>query len=116
MLSNREGSAAKYLYHFVHQIDWITLFNLTNDLGVFHGSELPFVFNKYEILAPKERALATKMVGWWNSLAGTGVPTAGGEWPPYTVSTDLSLRIGIVPQIEAGLKESICAFWKTIPR
>lgn len=112
--STAAQATPKYLYHFVHQIDLITALNLTNTLGVFHGSELPFVFNKYEILVQKERALASKVVGWWDSLAASGVPTE--EWPPYSVPNNLSLRIDYVPEVEAGLKEKVCEFWKTIPR
>ncbi len=68
-----KGGAATYLYHFVHALPT----QLGPELGVFHSSEIPFIFgNTYlgATLSPEEKGLSKLMVGYWSRMASEGDP------------------------------------------
>jgi para-nitrobenzyl esterase len=111
-----------YLYFFVHELNWLKIDSKEGKaLGVFHGSELIFVFDKTFVLLGKgEKALAQSFGEWWTSFATSGVPaskTSGATWPAYTRANDLHLTIdvGVGTKASNGLKKTVCDFWATTP-
>ena len=106
-----------YLYQFTHQ--WILTYLVPKPLGVFHGSELPFVFDYDLLLIGDEFNLAVTMVCYWSSFAKTGDPNSDFgcpntnqkhlAWPRYNVSTDMNLEFTIgALSLHSGLKVLFC--------
>eukprot|EP00943_MAST-04B_sp_MAST-4B-sp1_P005223 g5223.t1 len=110
-----------FLYFFVHELNWLKIDSKEGKaLGVFHGSELIFVFNKALVLLGKEeKALANSFGEWWTSFAINGSPTsktAGITWPVYTRANDMHMEIDTGKStVKSGLKKSVCDFWATTP-
>ncbi|HVW29424.1 MAG TPA: carboxylesterase family protein [Polyangiaceae bacterium] len=114
----RAASAAgvdAYLYQFAH----VPEKPLTMGLGVFHSSELGYVFGTDFPLAPPqddEKPLGTTMRGYWTRFATTGDPNGGGSpmWPKYTASADQSMKLDLpTPAAQTGYKKDKCDFWDT---
>jgi para-nitrobenzyl esterase len=87
---------------WAYRFDWDEggqlVFNDTSFLlGAAHGMEIPFVFNRYSLFGPLDRALfnaanadgraglAAAMGGYWAGFAGEGRPVAEGQpdWERY---------------------------------
>jgi para-nitrobenzyl esterase len=89
-------------------------------LGVFHGSELVFIFGNAIAgefgLSPDEVPLQTLMRGYWSSMAASGNPNGGGRlaWPAYDATTDPEIVLNLTPSTETAQKKAICDFWDTI--
>lgn len=64
-----------YLYDFAHQpgesVNWPTG---TQNLGAFHGAEVPFVFNDGFELMGGEHNLSESMATYWTNMASSGDP------------------------------------------
>ncbi len=88
-------NAKTFVYHFTHP---------TGELGAFHGSEIPFVFE-----ADSTSDLAKAMSAAWVRFAATGSPNVFGlpPWPVYTADTDQYLEFGdaIKPGADLHKKE-----------
>jgi len=98
-----------YLYLFTK----LTAFGSATGLGVYHGSELPFVFGNLTAVSgmtADDRALSSQVVGAWTRFAATGDPNAAGaaSWPPNTTASDAYLEIGEPIQAGTGLHASTC--------
>jgi carboxylesterase type B len=108
-----------YLYFFVHELNVLRLLGKHDDLGVFHGSELFFVFDKsIGLVGPDEHTLAANFGRWWTTFAATGSPVAAdaagqAEWPRYSAKNDTLLRIdaGSASAPYRGLKQAACDWW-----
>ena len=108
-----------YLYFFVHELNVLRLMGKNDDLGVFHGSELFFVFDKsIGLFGAAENELAANFGRWWTTFAATGSPVESGvsgeaEWPRYLAANDTLLRIdaGAASSPYRGLKQSACDWW-----
>ncbi len=88
-----------YLYHFTRE----SRAGRFTGLGVFHASEIPYVFDNLTALAgPKDRDLARVMGDAWVRFARTGDPNGPGlpEWPAYDAAGDRHLEFG--DQVKAG--------------
>jgi para-nitrobenzyl esterase len=90
-----------YLYHFTRP----TAAGAALGLGVFHGSELAFVFGTFgdrSEPSPGELAMSATMMGYWTRLASAGDPSGPGAvpWPARTASADHYLELGLV--VRAG--------------
>jgi hypothetical protein len=70
-----------FLYFFTHELEAVALVELAKKqpYGVFHGSELPLVFDFKIALNAPEKALAVTTVSLWTSFAATGQPSAPGR-------------------------------------
>ena len=117
-LSARPGgnrSAPTFLYHFERKLALTDAVEAVKraPYGVFHGSELAFVFHIEEtLLEASERDLATQMGDFWTQFAKTGRPADESTWPAYTKANDLSLRLNTGSSIALpGLKSDLCDFW-----
>ena len=107
-----------YLYFLTHKLvlaDAVEL-KTKKPLGVFHGTDLGFVFKFKPLLSATEEALADVIIGYWTSFAVDGVPSSPGQvaWPAYAAATDQNLNLNLVPSIQTGLKSDLCAFWDTV--
>jgi carboxylesterase type B len=86
--------------------------------GVYHGSELPFVFGGMgtyvlERFNTSELALSQEMGRRWGRFASTG--DAGADWPAYANATDAALvfsQDGVT--VEHGWRAGFCDFWNQI--
>eukprot|EP01130_Rhizamoeba_saxonica_P017270 TRINITY_DN8308_c0_g1_i1.p1 TRINITY_DN8308_c0_g1~~TRINITY_DN8308_c0_g1_i1.p1 ORF type:complete len:505 (-),score=106.48 TRINITY_DN8308_c0_g1_i1:1074-2588(-) len=104
-----------YSYYFVHEIDAVSKYSPY--LGVFHGSELGFVFNKRNPVfsdAPvpftqQEIDLAQKFVTWWGDFATFGYPASDPNWIDYTGNG--SYVIDMEQHMETDIRDSQCKFW-----
>jgi para-nitrobenzyl esterase len=116
-------SSIAYLYQFTHEADELQIVD-PGIFGVFHGSELPFVFNIPDgdyygvpvVFAANERQLAYNIVDFWSQFAATGSPgTASGvTWPLYTAQTDQNIRLDLNLTIVQNLKQEQCDFWDSV--
>jgi para-nitrobenzyl esterase len=118
------ASIPTYLYQFTHELDEINIFD-PSFFGVFHSSELFFVFNIPDgfynfkvpiIFGPHERELAFNFVDFWSQFAGSGNPgSAGGvKWPLYNLQSDQNVRLDLNITIDQHLKQQKCDFWDQI--
>jgi para-nitrobenzyl esterase len=101
------GHGQVYAYRF----DWddggrVFITNLKKLLGAAHGMEIPFVFNKFELLGPMDRFMFQKktfkardelsrdMGAYWTSFAREGVPNhpTKPDWPAYVSGDEALIR------------------------
>lgn len=71
-------------------------------IGVFHGSELAYVFHAQEagfLIYPDQIALSQRIVKYWTQFAKTGNPNPSGaeEWKPYTLSEPVHIVLDEKP-------------------
>jgi para-nitrobenzyl esterase len=109
----RNGGSA-WLYQFQHAVT-----ALLTGLGVFHSSEVPFIWGNPYLginLDAAELTLSQAMRGYWFGLAKSGTP--GTEetvaWPPYSTASDTNLILDLTLSTETGLKTAKCDFWDGI--
>ena len=94
-------------------------------IGVFHGSELPFVFDfEAALLTDNERDLAKTVGSFWQQLAAKADPNSGGSgaagvWPAYTVAGDeamvLASPVASDAKAQTDLKKANCDYWDANP-
>jgi para-nitrobenzyl esterase len=101
-----------YLYHFTHVVEG----GLFGDLGAFHLSEVPFVFQSGGlgfIFDEAEQALSDEMQGYWTRFAADGDPNGEGavEWVPYSLATDNHLELATEIHAGSELRKARCDFW-----
>jgi len=111
-----------YLYFFTHVIEEIAIFEPS--FGVFHGSELFFVFNVPDgfydyipvYLTGAERNLAYNFVDYWTQFATSGNPNSPLTvmWPQYTNSTDQNINLNLQVTVQQNLKKVNCDWWDTV--
>jgi para-nitrobenzyl esterase len=109
-----------FRYDFTHVVP-----RPEKDLGAFHTSELPFVFDNEFCwfgpcvsLQPAEVPLSRAIMGYWGRMARTGDPNGAGafEWPKYELTTEPEIVLDVVPTTESDLERSQCDFWDTLGR
>jgi para-nitrobenzyl esterase len=90
------------------------------DLGVFHASELPFVFGNDTFPLGKIGAggpVADELQGYWTRFAATGDPNGDGAtpWPAFDATGEQHLVFANPTTIDAHLAAASCDFWDTLP-
>ncbi len=88
------------------------------DLGVFHSSELPFVFGNDTFPLGRigdATALSTAMQHYWTQFAKFFDPNDAGAvaWPAYDASAP-QLVLGTPITTGKALDDGICAFWDAL--
>jgi len=88
------------------------------DLGVFHSSELPFVFGNdtYPLGRIGDATwLSTAIQAYWIQFAKTANPNVMDQpaWPTYD-GTEPQLVFGAQLATSTHLKDDVCAFWDAI--
>lgn len=97
-------------------------------LGVFHGSELAFVFGAFETLmfGPGEHALSALYARYWTRFAATGNPNGGSDpvWPDFGASNGQITQLSVNPGLNSynvtlveNVNQNTCNFWfnHTVP-
>ncbi|TPX33165.1 hypothetical protein SmJEL517_g03833 [Synchytrium microbalum] len=84
--------------------------------GVFHSTELPFVFATG--IAPSELPLSQTIIGFWTRFAATGNPNGGNAtWPVYAAGgPQIVLQSSTLPSLSTESdpsKDAQCAFWQS---
>ncbi len=97
-----------YTYYFDQKIPWPQ----HPEYGVFHSSELPYVFGNLRLLGrpwqPADWRVAREMSAYWTNFAKTGSPNASGlpTWPAFHVGNltimQLGSRMGPMPLASAA--------------
>jgi carboxylesterase type B len=78
----------KYFFNHIPQVEYIKSQSI---LGVFHGAEIPYVFQYAPQLSPAELSLSKTMNAYWRSFATQGYPDETQSWRVYNASS-LSAR------------------------
>jgi len=107
-----------YAYVFMHQPEYTSILP---KLGVFHSSELAFVFNTLDTLVyttTDEHSLAESMNAFWGQFAKSSSPNKDNQisWPKYVDASGTS-RIGLQVKQNTNItnwKKRECAFWETM--
>jgi para-nitrobenzyl esterase len=100
-----------FVYHFTHGIDT----PLAARFGAFHGLELAFVFNNFDMVqpTPEEADLSNAMLTYWTNFATAGDPNGRGlpTWPAYTVNGDMHIVFDTPISTGSQLRKEHCDFW-----
>lgn len=105
-----------YLYEYTHTPNPLAVPTAGENLGAFHGAELPYVFGvplNGGTLTPVEQRLSDAVERAWISFAATGTPSPGtGPWPRLHGSGGDYLVLDTpAPHVARGMKAHTCAFW-----
>ena len=90
-------SPAVYTYDFDHRLPWPQ----HPEYGVFHSSELPYVFDNLQILhrpwQPRDRRIAREMPAYWTNFAKNGNPNQGRlpHWPRFRARPLRTMELGV---------------------
>jgi len=88
--------------------------------GVFHASELPFVFSTLLTdVRPSDRKMSSTIGTYWANFAKYGTPNGAGvdvRWPAYTQTKDEHLRLASQVEVGSGYGKVNCDFWDSLPR
>ncbi len=101
-----KASPHVYIYYFNREIPWPE----HPAYGVFHSSELPYVFDNLQLLRrpwqPADWHVAEEMSSYWTNFAKTGSPNASGlpTWPAFE-SKNLTIM-----QLSASMEPTPLAF------
>jgi para-nitrobenzyl esterase len=112
-----QNGAPVFRYTFEHALEN----PFEQGLGVFHGSELPFVFGNDDFplgrVGTSGAPLASAMESYWTQFAKVRDPSGGAAlaWPPYDVATDPHLVLDTPIAPGTGLKTALCDFWDALP-
>ncbi len=104
---------------FAYRFDWdeggrFLITDLGNLLGAGHAIEIPFVFNRFELLGSLDRIMFTKrtaesredlsraMGAYWASFARSGEPGDGGRGLPQWPSWGRQARLLRLDSVEGG--------------
>jgi len=85
--------------------------------GVYHGAELPLVFNNL-LISPKDNKMSHAWGKYWTNFAKTGTPNSEdveAKWPKYDRENDQHLKFTVPIHSGSGLKGPICDFWDSLP-
>jgi para-nitrobenzyl esterase len=90
------------------------------DLGAFHSSELPYVFDGPVessggiAFTPAQQKLATTISGAWARFAATGNPAGGGlVWPELSKLGGKYVSLNTPISVKTNMLASRCRFWAT---
>jgi para-nitrobenzyl esterase len=111
------AGAPVYRYAFERALEQPFL----TDLGVFHTSEIPFVFGGDAFPLGKIGAAAAPLAdaigGYWTRFVTTGDPNGGADptWAPYDAAADVVHKLDVPIATTTGLKSALCDFWDALP-
>ena len=111
------NGAPTYLYQFEQSPEGPFL----QGLGVFHSSEIPFVFGTDPAfplgrVGARGAAVAEAIQGYWTRFAATGDPNGGAAptWAPLDIAKDNYLAIGSAIAEKPAFRAASCDFWDAI--
>eukprot|EP01060_Flectonema_neradi_P040264 TRINITY_DN9109_c0_g3_i3.p1 TRINITY_DN9109_c0_g3~~TRINITY_DN9109_c0_g3_i3.p1 ORF type:complete len:540 (+),score=106.83 TRINITY_DN9109_c0_g3_i3:58-1677(+) len=92
-----------------------------NELGDFHASEIPYVFEEPgEYWNETDYRLSNLLSSYWSSMASKGYPECDGctTWTPYTADLtsvdDSYMKLATPNTMEPNLLKVYCDFWDRI--
>jgi para-nitrobenzyl esterase len=105
-----------YHYSFAYPAEYP---ELPPNLGIFHASELAFVFGnpvRGLRLTGDNQTMSRTLMGYWANFASQGNPNGSGlpAWPGYTDQEDATLSLEAQPRIVHGLKKDNCELWNSL--
>jgi para-nitrobenzyl esterase len=91
--------AARQQHTYLYEFTRLNTLGVLLGLGVFHASELPYVFGNFVPPFwewPVDRSLSQAMMGYWARFARSGDPGgwAASAWPPVGPAADTWLTLG----------------------
>jgi para-nitrobenzyl esterase len=95
-VQQKHDSPQVYIYYFDRKIPWPQ----HPEYGVFHSSELPYVFDNLKLLnrpwQPVDQRVADEMLDYWTNFAKNGSPNAAGlpHWPAFRAGNLTIMRLG----------------------
>jgi len=110
------SSVPTYSYEFSHVPTWAKM----PDLGVFHSSEIAFVFSTLMDIytyTEEEATLAHQMTYFWTSFGKSGNPNSDNvpfTWPLWNRSQGNRIVLDLTLNITSGYKTEKCQFWEGI--
>ena len=107
--------AVEYRYSFEQTLTT----PIAADLGVFHSSELPFVFGNDNFPLGKigdATALATAMQHYWTQFATFATPNYEGAvtWPMYSLTNEPQLVLAPTLTTATNLDDDACGLWDSL--
>ncbi len=108
-----QGGVPTYRYVFAHPLANPIL----PDLGVFHSSELPFVFgnDNFPLGRIDAPSLVDTVQAYWTQFGKTSDPNHTGATPWPTYAANETFVIDSAPTTAAGYKDDACDFWDALP-
>jgi para-nitrobenzyl esterase len=110
-----------HLYEYAHTPNPFAVPTPGIDLGAFHTSELPYVFNGAAPLSgpitftEREQALVDVVTSAWTRFAANGTPSAEGvRWPRLGSGIERHLVLDTPPRLAADLEHHQCDFWERV--
>jgi para-nitrobenzyl esterase len=106
-LQAKTGKSPAYWYYFSHVLpvpDVMWGGRTAQSWGVYHGSEIVYVFNAFPFQdwawRPVDLKLGDAMSSMWVNFARTGSPSVTGlpEWPAFDPKADILMNFGDVPK------------------
>lgn len=102
-----------WFYHFTKVREG----NLAQQMGAYHGAELPYVFNTHDDWLPtnsEDRALSQTIMQFWVNFARSGNPNSTGliEWPEYDANNKQAQTLGFDVNSGEHPSASLCALIK----
>jgi para-nitrobenzyl esterase len=104
------AGGAAFLYSFEHPLEHPAL----SDLGVFHSSEIPFVFGNDDYplgSIGSATALVDTIQGFWTEFATT---LAAGDWVAWTADGQAYEQFTDAAAPGDHLKSALCDFWDAL--
>lgn len=104
-----------YLYQFTQE----SAKGRANGMGVFHTTELPFVFNTPASaggFSEADATLSREVRDYWVNFARTGDPNGRNlyRWPRYNATSDTNLVLGTPVSTEQYLRKQECDFFDSL--
>jgi len=119
LLAMQAQGVQAYMYHFTY--DGVLGDNLW---GVYHGAELPFVFdNEWPVIIntfnANDKVVADIFGTYWTNFAKYGNPNGHGTpvhpyWPHFQPNNQANLILQLHPTIEQQLAFQQCNFWDSM--
>jgi len=90
--------------------------SLPEAYGVFHGSELPFVFGSVPTPGANDLRVIATFGSHWARLAAFGDSHVNGSvaWPSITTGSDTLVTIDATVTADSAYRNTQCDFWASL--
>ena len=113
------GGGSVWLYEFDYVGDWVE----DPSLGVYHSSELEFVFDNpwpplVHSFSSRDARMADTIGAYWANLVVSNDVNVGelteAVWQKWTAADKSSLRLDVPVKAEKAMHAAICDFWDNL--
>ena len=120
-----QPSQPVWLYEFDYVGDWVE----DGSLGVYHSSELEFVFDNawpplVHAFSERDQRMADVFGGYWGGMVWGADVNAGGQeggkgkpelqWPTWEAKGMTNVRLLVPPVLQSRLHAEVCDWWDFI--